>query len=480
MDHRHGAKARARAPLRSPGRFGWLRLGLCCLGLYLGLGAPGPRPADAQPLPQAAPPLAAPSGLPQSGWLDPAQLERLVAPIALFDDELLLDTLDASLHPVQVLQARRFARQETGADPQTWAPSVRELLRLPRVLDMLADHPAWAEALARAYERQGPDLMDAVQRLRWRALDAGTLDPTDERLVAIADGVISIHAVGWMAVPEYDPWCVYGPWPAAPVQGFDYQAPAADCGFTPGQALVLVEPVPLLAGRWVWGSIDWRSRRVLVDREQWRRHAPGHPLPPGWSPRPPRPPAPPLPPGPPAVPSALPPAVPVIPAVPPPGTRPEPLRRGPGMRMPAPGQARTPGPPGAPPPQGPAGRLTVPDERRQPRPPIQAPRPVQQPGHVEPPYRGEPARPVQPRPAQAPGPVQPRRPMQGPGPVQAPRPAPGYVQQPRLMQGPGPVQAPRPAQGPGPRQAPRPAQAPRPGQPRPQEPQPQRSPPGAS
>ena len=332
MDHRHGGKARARAPLRSPGRPGWLRLGwLSCLGLCLGLTAPGPSPADAQPLPQAAPPLAPPSGLPQAGWWGPAQLERLVAPIALFDDELLLDTLDASLHPVQVLRARQFVRQAGGgADPRSWVPSVRALSRLPRVLDMLADHPAWAEALARAYERQQMELMDAVQRLRWRALDAGTLDPMDERRVDIADGVISIQAVGWMAVPEYDPWCVYGPWPAAPAQGFDYQAPVPDCAFTPGQALILVEPVPLLAGRWIWGSIDWHGRRVLVDREQWRRHAPGHPLPPGWSPRPTRPPAPPMP-----------------PVVPPPGTRPEPLRRGPDLRMPAPGQARTPGPSGA-------------------------------------------------------------------------------------------------------------------------------------
>ena len=471
MDHRHGGGACSSPPVpsppvRGPGRHGWLRLGLCCLGVYLGLAvpgplAPGPRTADAQPLPQAAPPIAPPSGLPRAGWLDPAQLERLVAPIALFDDELLLDTLDASLHPVQVLQARRFARQAGGSDPQSWAPSVRELLRLPRVLDMLADHPAWAEALAGAYERQGPDLMDAVQRLRWRALDAGTLDPTDERLVSIADGVISIRAVGWMAVPEYDPWCVYGAWQAAPAQGFDYQAPPPDCGFTPGQALVLVEPVPLLAGRWVWGAIDWHRRRVLVDRDAWRRHAPGQALPPGWSPRPPAPPL-----------QPRPPAMPPVPAVPPAGTSIEPLRRGPGMRMPAPGQT---------------------------------PRPVQQPGHVEQPYRVERPRPVQAQPVQ-PQPVQPRpvqpRPEQGLGPVQQPRP--GAVPQPRIQQrpgpqqapqparGPGPVQSPRPAQGPHPMQGPRPmqgarpmqgpgpAQGPHPAQPRPQELQPQRAPPGAS
>ena len=291
-----------------------LWLGLSFLGMGLSLQGPRLGTAAAQP----APPPNLPASPPLTALLDAAQLERLAAPVALFDDELLLDTLDASLHPVQVLQARRLAREGAGAASPTWAPSVRELLRLPRVLDMLADHPAWAEALGRAYDQQGPELMDAVQRLRWRALDAGTLDPTDQRVVDIADGIISIHAVAWMAVPKYDPWCVYGPWSPAAMQGFDYQPFAPDCGFTPGQALILAEPVPLLAGRWVWGAIDWRGRRVRVDRDQWRRHAPGHPLPPSWSPPPPRVPQQPR------------------PAAPPPGTLPEPLRRGPGMRMPAP------------------------------------------------------------------------------------------------------------------------------------------------
>ena len=355
-----------------------LWLGGSCLVCALSVQGPALRTAAAQPLPQGAAPMP-PQGLPQApapglpanpplgGLLDAAKLERLVAPVALFDDELLLDTLDASLHPVQVLQARRLAREGSGQASPTWAPSVRELLRLPRVLDMLADHPAWAEALGRAYDQQGPELMDAVQRLRWRALDAGTLDPTDQRVVDIADGIISIHAVAWMAVPQYDPWCVYGPWSSGAMQGFDYQPFAPDCGFTAGQALVLVEPVPLLAGRWVWGAIDWRGRRVRVDRDQWRRHAPGHALPPSWGPRPPRAPEQPLQPRPPA---------------PPPGSPLEPLRRGPGLRMPAPSQPQAPRPASPlPRPQGVPAPQAAPSPPSPPPPPLPArpPRPDERP-----------------------------------------------------------------------------------------------------
>ena len=347
----------------------------------LGSSAPGwtaLRLADAQP----APPVLAQRAGPEAQPLDAVQLETLAAPVALFDDELLLDTLDASLHPAQVLQARRYAAQGGGGAPQDWAPSVRALLRLPRVLDMLADHPAWAQRLGRAYEWQGPELMDAVQRLRWRALDAGTLDPTQDRLVDIADGVISIHAVGWMAVPEYDPWCVYGPWPAGAMQDFSYQPPPPDCGFTPGQALILVEPVPLLAGRWIWGVIDWHGRRVRVDRDQWRHHAPGQALPPDWRPGQPRPPA------------------------PRPGGGVEPLRRGPELRMPAP--AQPPAPRSAERPQAPA-RQAVPPLRNQP------------PGNLLPggpglaPRAGQqPQRPIQP--------LQPLRPVQPPQPIHPPQP----------------------------------------------------------
>ncbi len=259
--------------------------------------------------------------------------------------------------------------------------------------------------------------MDAVQRLRWRALDAGTLDPTDQRVVDIADGIISIHAVAWMAVPQYDPWCVYGPWSSGAMQGFDYQPFAPDCGFTAGQALVLVEPVPLLAGRWVWGAIDWRGRRVRVDRDQWRRHAPGHALPPSWGPRPPRAPEQPLQPRPPA---------------PPPGSPLEPLRRGPGLRMPAPSQPQAP------------------------RPASPLPRP-----------QGVPAPQAAPSPPSPPPPPPPPLPARPPRPDERPRfPAPA----PRMQQ-----QGPQPGQ----RQAPQwQRQQPPPGPQPPQQQQQQRQPPG--
>jgi hypothetical protein len=47
---------------------------------------------------------------PQSQLLDAAQLDQLVAPIALYPDPLLAQVLMASTYPLEVVQADRFAK----------------------------------------------------------------------------------------------------------------------------------------------------------------------------------------------------------------------------------------------------------------------------------------------------------------------------------------------------------------------------------
>ncbi len=226
------------------------------------------------------------SGVPELGA---DQLQRLLAPIALFDDQLLLDTLDASREPLQVLQARN-AVVTGGVDQQSaaqWAPSVLALTRTPRVLDMLADHPAWAERLGQAFAAQGPSVMQAVQTLRRRAVESGALVGTAQRPLDLQDGFITIRAVAGTEVPLYDPWCVYGAWPAAPLQAFDYSPPPPSCSPAQQHDIVLAGSAPLPAP-WTWGFIDWRAHCVWVEAGAWGRLQQRHGLLPWWRRGPPR------------------------------------------------------------------------------------------------------------------------------------------------------------------------------------------------
>ncbi len=226
------------------------------------------------------------SGVPELGG---EQLQRLLAPVALFDDRLLLDTLDASREPLQVLQART-AVVSGGFDQQSaaqWAPSVLALTRTPRVLDMLADHPAWAERLGQAFAAQGPAVMQAVQALRRRAVESGALVGTAQRQLEVQEGFITIRADSSSEVPLYDPWCVYGAWPAAPLQAFDYSPPPPSCSPAQQRDIVLVGSAPLPAP-WVWGFLDWRAHCVRVDAGAWGRLQQRHGLLPWWRRGPPR------------------------------------------------------------------------------------------------------------------------------------------------------------------------------------------------
>ena len=69
-----------------------------------------------------------------------AEIDKLVAPIALYPDALLAQALPASAYPVDIVQAQRWldknkaavAKQDfTGLDAQSWDPAVKALARFP-------------------------------------------------------------------------------------------------------------------------------------------------------------------------------------------------------------------------------------------------------------------------------------------------------------------------------------------------------------
>jgi hypothetical protein len=213
--------------------------------------------------------------------LKPEQLEALVAPIALYPDELLANVLAASTYPLEVVQADRWLKERKNSkgdalkkevDTQSWDDSVKALASTAAVLTMMSDKLEWTENLGDAFLAQQPDVMDAIQRLRTKAYDNKKLVTTKQQKVSVKTQeskqvvVIEPAEPGTMYVPYYEPATVYGTWPyeAYPPYYFGYPpyigAGVIAAGLAFGTAWAI--------GRWgnYWGGgCNWGNRNVYVN-----------------------------------------------------------------------------------------------------------------------------------------------------------------------------------------------------------------------
>jgi hypothetical protein len=144
------------------------------LVLAMLLAVPVTAPAQT-PVTPAAPSQAPAQPQAEQTLLKPEQLEALVAPIALYPDELLANVLAASTYPLEVVQADRWVKAnkalkgdalKKAVDKQAWDDSVKALASTADVLAMMSDKIDWTKSLGDAVLAQQPDVMDAVQRLR--------------------------------------------------------------------------------------------------------------------------------------------------------------------------------------------------------------------------------------------------------------------------------------------------------------------------
>ena len=116
----------------------------------------------------------------------------MVAPIALYPDELLSQVLMAATYPLEVVEAARWSKEnpkvtgqalEDAMQKQPWDPSVKALAAVPQTLAMMNDQLKWTQDLGDAFLAQQADVLDAVQRLRARADAAGNLKTTPQQKV---------------------------------------------------------------------------------------------------------------------------------------------------------------------------------------------------------------------------------------------------------------------------------------------------------
>jgi hypothetical protein len=139
------------------------------------------------------------------------ELRIVVAPIALYPDDVLAVLLPASTTGIQVVQAQRFLEKQK-SDPslkpnEEWDPSILALINYPEVIDLLNADLDWTERLGNAVLDQQGDVMDAIQQARAEAAAAGYLKSDDKQTVTqTADTIIIQPADSEVVyVPQYDP-----------------------------------------------------------------------------------------------------------------------------------------------------------------------------------------------------------------------------------------------------------------------------------
>ena len=175
-----------------------------------------------------------------------------MAPIALYPDPLLAQTLVASTYPLEIIQLQQWLAKnkdlkdkalEEAVAKQPWDPSIQSMASVPEVVKRLGDDIQWTTSLGNAFLEQQSDVMDAVQRMRAKAQGTGALKSTEQQTVETQvieqKTVIIVEPTDPQViyVPTYSPVYVYPPpiypyppiyYPPAPVYG------AALVGFTAG------------------------------------------------------------------------------------------------------------------------------------------------------------------------------------------------------------------------------------------------------
>src|SRR5882757_3963372 len=145
------------------------------------------------------------------------QLDSLVAPIALYSDPLLAQTLAACTYPLEVIQLQQWMAKNPNlkdkaladaVSKQPWDPSVQGLVAYPDVVTRMADNVQWTTDLGNALLAQQSDVMDAVQRMRAKAQGMGNLKTWAQQVVK-SETVSSGKQV--IAIEQANPDVVYVP-----------------------------------------------------------------------------------------------------------------------------------------------------------------------------------------------------------------------------------------------------------------------------
>jgi hypothetical protein len=225
---------------------------------------PVPAPITGQPIPV----------------LSPNELDGLVAPIALYPDPLISQILVAATYPLEVVEAYQWLQRNPALSgpaltqtvaTQNWDPSIQALVMFPDVLKRLNEDVAWTTSLGNALLNQQADVMNAIQRMRLSAEQAGRLVSTPQQQVIrtydAGQTIVEIVPANpeVIYVPVYDPVWVWGPAVYYPYAHWYYPPVRSGLFFSVG--------IPIRGfigfgwtgwGGWGWHPA-WTNRTVIVN-----------------------------------------------------------------------------------------------------------------------------------------------------------------------------------------------------------------------
>jgi hypothetical protein len=228
--------------------------------------------AQDTPLPPAPPGTVAPSAVDtKSDNYTQQGLDQMLAPIALYPDQLVSQILMASTFPLEIVEAARWLDNPSNAalkgdalvtalQPMNWDPSVKSLTAFPALVTMLNKNLDWTNSLGVAFTHQQTDVMAQIQFLRHQAQKAGNLASND-KIVCRDEGpniVIGTANPNVIYAPYYNPAVVYGTWPWAADPPVNLSPAYFGLGPIGIDSAWAWSPAwPIVPAFWGWYSVHW-------------------------------------------------------------------------------------------------------------------------------------------------------------------------------------------------------------------------------
>ena len=225
------------------------------------------------------------TALKQDTTLNKEELDQLLAPIALYPDELLSSVLMASTYPLEAVQATRWVKEPANAklkgddltkalEQKDWDPSIKSLTQFPEVLDLVSSDLEWTQKLGDAVLAQEADVMDQIQYLRDKADEAGNLKSNEQQKVSKKSSggkeyiYIEPARPEVVYVPVYEPKVVYGSWwyPSYPPY---YWPPPAGGAFVSG--FFWGAGVGVASSIWGWGNCNWGRSNININVNKYNK-----------------------------------------------------------------------------------------------------------------------------------------------------------------------------------------------------------------
>jgi hypothetical protein len=146
----------------------------------------------------------------------PLSIDDLVAPIALYPDQLLAQVLTASTNPQEVLDGGNWILQNqdlkgdalvSAAKAAGFGPSMQYLVTFPQVVDNMCQEMEWTTELGQTFQSDQQGVMEAVQRKRTQAQLMGNLSSSPQMTVANK----TENGQQYVEIKPTDPKVVYVP-----------------------------------------------------------------------------------------------------------------------------------------------------------------------------------------------------------------------------------------------------------------------------